>query len=183
YQDWLRELHPDQNVSQWWTLEPFEDYWKTVDPAALLAQAGGWATNVEWQWTFFWIVIVLVASAQGAFWSTALLTTRRGALLTLGLLLIAIPCAIGLVGSWPALFALDARSASHAAWAQVGVRFQAFSQVVALLGLWAGMLLGRSIVRGLVRALLPPRLRGALAGLWTCDGLDPPSGARPPARN
>ena len=45
----------------------------------------------------------------------------------------------------------------------------------ALLPLVAGMFLGRPIVRGLVRALLPPRLRGALALLWTVEGLSPPA--------
>jgi hypothetical protein len=33
-----------------------------------------------------------------------------------------------------------------------------------------GLVLGRAIARGLVRALLPPRLRGPLAILWTSDG-------------
>jgi hypothetical protein len=45
-----------------------------------------------------------------------------------------------------------------------------------------GMHVGRPIVRGLVRLLLPPRLRLPLSILWTCDGLTPPTrDAAPPA--
>ena len=40
-----------------------------------------------------------------------------------------------------------------------------------------GLLLGRQTARGLIRALLPPRLRGSLAILWTADGKPPPPGA------
>ncbi len=42
-----------------------------------------------------------------------------------------------------------------------------------------GLLIGRSVVRGLVRALLPPRLRSSLALLWTANNLTPPRPAPP----
>lgn len=37
-----------------------------------------------------------------------------------------------------------------------------------------GVCSGRPLARGLVRMVLPPRLRPPLAFLWTCDGLVPP---------
>ena len=42
-----------------------------------------------------------------------------------------------------------------------------------LLGVW----LGRRVSRVVVRWSLPPRMRSALAILWTRDGLAPPSGS------
>jgi hypothetical protein len=42
------------------------------------------------------------------------------------------------------------------------------------IALAAGLLLGRSVTRLLIRALLAPRFRGPLAVVWTADGLDPP---------
>ncbi len=44
------------------------------------------------------------------------------------------------------------------------------------LGMAAGLLLGRKIVRSLIRLLLPPNLRGSLAVLWHVDGLPSPTG-------
>ena len=42
---------------------------------------------------------------------------------------------------------------------------------------WAGLLAGAMIGRPLaLRAILPPRLVGAFARLWLCDGLAPPGG-------
>jgi hypothetical protein len=36
------------------------------------------------------------------------------------------------------------------------------------------LLIGRSVLRLAIRALLPPRLRCSLAAVWAIDGLDPP---------
>ena len=41
--------------------------------------------------------------------------------------------------------------------------------------LLVGMTVGRPLARLLIRLLLPPRMRGPLAILWTTDGLPPPS--------
>jgi hypothetical protein len=37
-----------------------------------------------------------------------------------------------------------------------------------------GLMIGRPVARGLVTLMLPPRMRGSLAGLWLTDGLTPP---------
>ncbi|MFK7959028.1 MAG: hypothetical protein AB8G96_00760 [Phycisphaerales bacterium] len=42
----------------------------------------------------------------------------------------------------------------------------------------AGLLIGRPVMRGLVRLGIPPRLRGPLAFLWTADGRPLPPGIR-----
>jgi hypothetical protein len=51
--------------------------------------------------------------------------------------------------------------------------------VFALAGLAAGMRWGRSVLRGLIRLLLPPFLRGPLAPLWHVDGLGSPRARHP----
>jgi hypothetical protein len=43
-----------------------------------------------------------------------------------------------------------------------------------MLWLTAGLMMGRPVMRGLAMVLLPPRMRGSLAGLWLADGLEPP---------
>lgn len=45
------------------------------------------------------------------------------------------------------------------------------------LGLVLGLRFGRKLVRGIVRLLLPPNLRGSLALLWHVDGLPSPGGS------
>ena len=66
---------------------------------------------------------------------------------------------------------------------QIGPPITAMTLAFAIIPLSIGLALGRPIVRGLIRALLPPRLRSPLALLWTTHGLTPPcpTGGRTPA--
>src|SRR5690606_4246494 len=102
---------------------------------------------------------VLLIFAMGCLWSLLLPHVRRPWLPL---------AAVGLI-SLPAYFAyLDQRLFS----------LQLFALLTAAFPLIFGLLLGRTIARLAVRAILPPRLRSSLAGLWTIDGLAPPPGAR-----
>ncbi len=60
---------------------------------------------------------------------------------------------------------------------QVGLPITLGTVAFALIPLSLGLVVGRPVVRGMIRALLPPRLRSALALLWTTDGLEPPGTA------
>jgi hypothetical protein len=57
---------------------------------------------------------------------------------------------------------------------EIGPTILGLSLIFGALCLTAGLLVGRSVIRGLIRLLLPPRLRNSLALLWTADGLHPP---------
>jgi hypothetical protein len=162
-----------QQVHAWMSLDPG---WVSVqDFEAVLAGSGGVWRNVKWGALRGWMAIVLFAFPAGCFWAVFLAHLRRRVLLVAGLVPVALGAAFASVSMWdwmnvgwmPAL--LVARS-------EVGAPFEYGSLAFAYLPLAAGLVLGRPIVRGLVRALLPPRMRGALAVLWTVEGLLPPPG-------
>lgn len=159
---------------------------------ALLADAGGWAGAADFQALSNWVWLSVLAFAIGCFWATFLAHLRRPWLILVGLLLVALAAAIKATGTWGAGPAMMMQYAwfgySMATWPGM----QTYERIVAVvaylslafacLPLCAGLWLGRSTTRGLIRALLPPRMRSALALLWTADGLEPPSARRGPAR-
>ena len=73
--------------------------------------------------------------------------------------------------------AFDSRPSRVRAWTLIG-GLTGVTLGYLMIPLTAGLLLGRSLARLLVRALLPPRLRYSLALLWTTDGLELPPDRR-----
>jgi hypothetical protein len=153
----------------------FEDWWARQDPQALFAQAGGWRGAVDWRALSIWIPAALVALVIGWFWSVALLQFRRswtylwGAMIMLLAVLFALgPCAEWLLG--------EVTYSRSAAQQQIGPAILLASIIVCIPPMLVGLVVGRRLTRALVRALLPPGLRGSLALLWTAEGLDPPHG-------
>ncbi len=60
-----------------------------------------------------------------------------------------------------------------------------FSLVFGIAAISGGLIAvrnGRALLRGLVRAIVPPQWRGPVAFLWTTDGLNPPLGDSLPER-
>ncbi len=150
------------------------------DFEAILGAARGWRSVLNLRALRGWGLIAVPAFVSGCFWAVIFLHARRGRLLLLG----AVP--VLLAGIFSLLTATLANrgmfgwvSAISLAQRQVGTPILAASLAFTYLPLVAGLLAGRPIVRGLIRALLPPRMRGALALLWITDGLEPP---RVPAR-
>jgi hypothetical protein len=60
--------------------------------------------------------------------------------------------------------------AGQVANADLFLRMRFFIIPAAFMVMLIGALTGRPLARLVVRALLPPRARGALAVLWLCDG-------------
>ena len=60
----------------------------------------------------------------------------------------------------------------------VGQPYQQASQNKNTIEMKGCLMLARRVVRGLIRRLLPPRLRHSLALLWIADGLTPPTRGR-----
>lgn len=56
-----------------------------------------------------------------------------------------------------------------------GLRWIAAYWAIECVGVGVGLLLGRPVVRGLLRVLVPPRPRQHLAFLWLVDGRQPPA--------
>lgn len=186
---WLEEeIRADETKRQTygWLLSQPDNYWSNVDAswwdqqdaAALLAGAGGWAGAGKWSALWGWVWIVVVSLAMGMFWSVALLHLRGWRLAAAALLIVALGCGFSALGRLETATAYGWTGAQWLANSVMGMPFEVMSLGFALAALAGSMLIGRPIVRGLVRAFLPPRLRGGLAGLWVADGLGVPGVGR-----
>jgi hypothetical protein len=148
------------------------------DLGAELAAAGGWIAVTDAWALLSWFWVAVVAFPMGSLWTVALLHVRRGRLPLAALVLVLVAAVflafihVRTAEMWQQQGWVPA---SAAAGGVVVLPFEVATLAFALLPLVAGMFLGRPLVRGLVRALLPPRLRGALALLWTVEGLSPPA--------
>jgi hypothetical protein len=147
------------------------------DVGALLSDAGGWRAVSDAGALLSWFWVAMLAIPIGCFWGVALLHVRRRhlpvaavALMVLAaLFLVVIHVRSG--EGWRAQGWVPAIEAARPG---VAVPYEVATLAFSLVALSGGLLLGRPIVRGLARGLLPPRLRGGLALLWIADGLPPP---------
>jgi hypothetical protein len=155
-------------------------WWQTQDPIALLRAAGGLRKAVRPEIFEVHAFLLIVGAIAGVFWSVALLSVRRPRVMLLMLMPVALAAGVGwlILRDSPATMFGGVMLASQAATAALGVPLFFLSLLVALPALWVGVLVGRPLTRGLVRALLPPRMQGSLAFLWTVEGLPPPRPAR-----
>lgn len=161
---------------------PLESTWRSQqDFDAILAARGGWAAAADFSAIKNWVWVALGAFPFGCTWAVVLVHVRRRWLIAFGLIPIALAgafVAIGHFGETDPYPGWTWIAAGQLAKRQIGLPFYIMTLAFAFMPLSLGLVLGRSIVRGLIRALLPPRLRSALASLWTADGLDPPRAAR-----
>ncbi len=151
------------------------------DFPAILAEVGGWAAVIDLKalWTWGWLA--LWALPFGCAWAVVLVHLRRRWLVAFGLVPVALAAALVLFGHVSESNVFGGSSwvpAEQFATQRVGLPVNFATVAFALIPLSVALVVGRSVLRGVIRALLPPRLRGALALLWTADGLDPPGVAR-----
>ncbi len=203
HHQWLKEQEAQGTLPpnyQWFLSNPVGPYqfldqtWSAQqDFDALLAEAGGWRSAADFSALQEWTELAIWAVPIGCFWAVALAHVRRRRLILFGLLLIGLAGLFAVIGhfSQPRMFPMvvwgwGGANAITIAQRQIGPPFYIMSLAFAVVPLSLGLVFGRSIVRGLIRALLPPRLRSSLALLWTADGLEPPlprpSGAIPESR-
>ncbi|HYE02600.1 MAG TPA: hypothetical protein VD963_05130 [Phycisphaerales bacterium] len=123
------------------------------------------------------MVLALLCAVLGVFWSLALLHLRGKGQLVLALALTGLAALMLWPRSRASMMAMagwmDARSFAATLY---GGRALLLTLVTTCAALWLAVHLGRRAARLLVRAMLPPRLRGPLAFLWFADGLDYPPG-------
>jgi hypothetical protein len=182
---WLESNDSLNNQPQMWRHSRAEynahlhdDWWRTQDPDALLASVGGWMRIADWNvawgmaiWSPLWI-------AAGCVWALFLPHVRRRWLPLCSLALITVPLFFVLIAYTDPFRIGWAWSIGDTVYPQVGMKVQIVALLLMTIPLSIGLLLGRTVARLLVRALLPPRMRGSLAGLWFIDGLQPPAGTR-----
>jgi hypothetical protein len=156
----------------------FDAWYKQQDAAALFVHAGGWRGAVNWWFLFLWFWLAVAAMALGCFWSVALLGRGRRGLLLAGALVMIVAAAFAIfpLNDW--YTSTRMRWYGRVAEQKIGGPVLIASLLFAWIALCAGLMWGRSIARGMVRLLLPPRLRAPLALLWISDGLAPPEGQK-----
>ncbi len=153
-------------------------WWGKQDAAKVIADAGGVWACIEVGRTLAWWPFSFLVLGMGTAWSLALLHQPRRRVWLFALVIAGISVAIAVVISFNInSFGSRGLIGSHGAaqralgWPVNIAGVLAFTPV-----LMGSMVVGRSIVRGLVRLMLPPRLRGPLATLWIADGLAVPRG-------
>jgi hypothetical protein len=155
------------------TFTNFSTWWAQQDPSALLAEAGGFFGGIDvWVW-YLWFWEAVVAIALGVMWATILLGRKRP-----GLIVVAIMIMLG-AASLSAIPLIDWLQEQpqwmyQASRSQIGPRALAISLAWGGACLVMGLMIGRPVTRGLMRLMLPPRLRSSLAFLWLADGKNPP---------
>jgi hypothetical protein len=179
---WLNERGEDPSDYQYGFEYRGAGYYTLFDPDfkdecdfdALLAERGGWVAMTDWPALLEWPMAFLYLSPLGAVWSVALIHIRRGWLAIPALVILGVAFAMGLWWGQQMDWMMGVDSCGDQAHAQIGRWFTIASLIFAFFPLMLGMVLGRPVVRLFVRLLLPPRMRGALAILWTAEGLPPP---------
>jgi hypothetical protein len=176
FQIWQAEQITVQDpAAQSWQVwqQMYQSWWQQQDLARIVGESGGWLSVIGWQPFLLWLPLGLLAMLLGVTWSAVLLhMNRRMRLMFAGLV-------VGTTAVVASAFVLDWLQAEmYLSWmiAQRVVGPLMFATSIAVGGLMfvIGLMIGRPVVRAFVRAMLPPRLRGALAILWLADGLPPP---------
>lgn len=176
WQNWYEAEYDAPPNSSRWNPDKFDE-WLAANPSdEILSELSGFWTVIRTPDLFFYLVPASFAFVYGCFIALALVHQRRRtlAMLALGLLLLG-------GGLFATIWYQSVTSQSIDNFRDLA-DLQIFYPLTAIgyTGLWflllTGAMYGRPLVRGLVRILLPPRLRGSLAVLWTTDGLLPPTG-------
>jgi hypothetical protein len=189
---WVRTLSEDDKAnlaggnSQWLGSQDDgpdswvdSNWWSRQDPEALLRDVGGPIGGLEWRGLWSWPWLALVAMTLGALWAVVLLGQRRRKVMLAMMLPLAIAGFFAYISyqdqssGWSGAQGVS-RIASH----RLAIVIMPAMLVSALPMMCLGILLGRPLVRGLARALLPPRMMGTLAFLWIADGKNPPRPCR-----
>ncbi len=148
---------------------PFATFWVAQDAAARLASVGGVWRAINWLALLAWIPLGLVSTIYGCFW--AVVFFRRRWLSRILLLPVLLASTIGF-----ATFSVLILHAAGPMWSTTVAFQQVGTTMIVLSLLWCaattalGLLLGRPLVRALVRLCIPPRLRGGFSLLWLADG-------------
>lgn len=154
-------------------IDRFSFWWAQQDPQALLADAGGLSGMLDWAQLWPWLVMGMFPFAFGAAWSLLMLNIRRTHLImTLPFtVLVYIAMCLAMVFVWNVI---PPRSPFAASMTVIGpaLTYMGMSYFIAIL--YAGMLSGRSIARGVMRLTLSPRAISRMSLLWRTDGHEPP---------
>ncbi len=146
----------------------FKDWWARQDQRAVLAAAGGWWGVFDRVEFLMLIPAGVFVFLLGCFWSVFLLQVPPRRLVYCGAAIVGLACVFALIPllEWDSRAVYSARRAAQYQLALPTLTATLGALIVPLsLGLWSG----RSLAKLAVRALLPPKLRGPIAVLWTAE--------------
>jgi hypothetical protein len=156
-----------------WNVNDYETWIRQQDMPALFQKAGGWRGAIEWRVLWVWLALIAAAATLGCIWSVALLGRKKRGLLLWGgaIMIVAVGFSMIAFADW---YLQDRFWYWRTAEREICPSMMVISLALGAVALIAGLMCGRSLTRGLIRALLPPRLRWSLAQLWIADGLELP---------
>lgn len=178
-QDAIEQIRPNRMSSSpilgpWVSIK--SDWWEAQDPWALLARGGGARQLIMNPAAGAWSTTIIIGFVGGVATAVALLHAKRRRLAYLILLPIFIVATVQTAFFMRAVAPTGwSLTASQAARSFITPLTFALTDAAAYVGLLLGVLVGRPIIRMLVRAYLPPRLRSSLSILWLADGKAPPA--------
>lgn len=149
-----------------------------LDAILSRARAGGFTYSARA--AKLWIILAIIAAILGVIWGVAVPNARAKRMAFICVIVLALVAAMGAiwragsVGSTTFIGATQMEIATEVSARLVGLKPFVLSVTLGVVPLWLGMLAGRPIARFMIRMLLAPRQRGALASLWIADGLPPP---------
>ncbi len=168
-----RTSNPTATLGRWSHIDT--QWWNAQNGWEILQKQGGWRKVIVQPAIAFWSAILVVGALGGVVLSVALLHLPKRRLM----LYVLIPIAIA--ATFQSLFVTQAITSPMFGTAVRDVALKlvapvtmASTDVFAYIGLIFGAVIGRSIARGLVIALLPPRMRSAMSFLWIAEGKKPP---------
>lgn len=160
----LTRRHPID--MKWWSAQ---DGWK------VLTKQGGWRAIVLKPAISFSSVVLIIGAIGGVLLSVAMLHVPRPRLVLYLLLPVAVATAFqSIFITQITLSPIFGTTVRDVALQLVARATMATTDVFAYIGLVVGALVGRSIARAMVMALLPPRMRSSLSFLWIAAGKKPP---------
>ena len=146
----------------------FKEWWEQQDQQAVLAAAGGWWGVFDRVEFLMLIPAGAVVFGLGCFWSVFLMQVPRRWLVYCVAAIVGLACVFALIplldSNTRTVFSARRAAQYQLALPTISATFGALIVPLSL-GLW----LGRPLVKLAVSALLPPRLRGPIAVLWTAE--------------
>lgn len=167
---------PTRSATSW---DPIDPAWLAKqDLGALRRRVAPWPTAVIPQAAPFWTSGALVAVCFGVVASVALMGVSRW---RLPLTTVA-PAALAAFFCWQRWLEITSgggmrTEANELAERMIGPTVWGMTIALLMIAMGVGLVIGRPVARGMVRALLPPRLAASFSALWTCDGLTLKPGA------
>ena len=174
FQAWLQERHPDEVAQYTWTArwERFPEFWLSEGDATL-ANLSPVSQLIEWDEFTVQLVPICTAMLIGVIWSCFTLGRRSRGVILVSVALLALSLLV-LAAVWTGLSLTVPASTEHVSWRYLRIPILASVYALVTTTFIAGVLLGRPVLRGVLRLMLPVRSLGSLALLWTGDGLPVP---------